>query len=426
MHNTANVYLWGTHIGTVLLNDGNPIAKFQYTDAFREMGIEVSPINMPLKPMVFEFPELSIKSFRGLPGLLSDSLPDKFGNKVIAAWLREQGLEPKDLNTIDRLCYAGQRGMGALEYKPALFDKDDTSEILTVDALSDLADKVLKMREDAKAALVPDMNEYSSMLKVGSSAGGARAKALIGWNEATGEVRSGQVKLPKGFGYWLIKFDGLTGNGDKEGDDKWGYGRVEYAYHLMAKAAGIEMSECRLWNKRHFMTRRFDRLENGGKLHMQTLGALAHFDFNDPTAYSYEQAFRVTRQVVNHAKANEQLFRRMTFNILAWNCDDHVKNIAYLMDRGGRWSLAPAYDECYAHNHDGDWTSQHQMSINGKRTGITDEDILTCAHFANMRERKAKIILDEIKDVVREWPRFAAEAEVRDDFATAIGNRLKQ
>ena len=426
MHNTANVYLWGTHIGTVLLNDGNPIAKFQYTDAFREMGIEVSPINMPLKPMVFEFPELSIKSFRGLPGLLSDSLPDKFGNKVIAAWLREQGLEPKDLNTIDRLCYAGQRGMGALEYKPALFDKDDTSEILTVDALSDLADKVLKMREDAKAALVPGMNEYSSILKVGSSAGGARAKALIGWNEETGEVRSGQVKLPEGFGYWLIKFDGLTGNGDKEGDDKWGYGRVEYAYHLMAKAAGIEMSECRLWNKRHFMTRRFDRLENGGKLHMQTLGALAHFDFNDPTAYSYEQAFRVTRQVVNHAKANEQLFRRMAFNILAWNCDDHVKNIAFLMDRGGRWSLAPAYDECYAHNPDGDWTSQHQMSVNGKRTGITDEDILACAHFANMRERKAKIVLDEVKDAVREWPRFAAEAEVRDEFATAIANRLKQ
>jgi serine/threonine-protein kinase HipA len=316
--------------------------------------------------------------------------------------------------------------MGALEYKPALFDKDDTCELLTVDALSDLADKVLKMREDAKAALVPGMNEYSSILKVGSSAGGARAKALIGWNEEIGEVRSGQAKLPEGFGYWLIKFDGLTGNGDKEGDDKWGYGRVEYAYHLMAKAAGIEMSECRLWNKRHFMTRRFDRLENGGKLHMQTLGALAHFDFNDPTAYSYEQAFRVTRQVVNHAKANEQLFRRMAFNILAWNCDDHVKNIAYLMDRGGRWSLAPAYDECYAHNPDGDWTSQHQMSVNGKRTGITDEDILTCAHLANMRERKAKIVLDEIKDAVREWPRFAAEAEVRDEFATAIANRLKQ
>jgi serine/threonine-protein kinase HipA len=425
MHNTANVYLWGTHIGTVLLNDGDPIAKFQYTDEFQDLGIEVSPINMPLKPAVFEFPELSIKSFHGLPGLLSDSLPDKFGNKVIAAWLREQGLGPEDLNTIDRLCYAGQRGMGALEYKPALFDKDNTSEILTVESLSELANKVLKMRKEAKSTLVTGINKFSSILKVGSSAGGARAKALIGWNEATGEVRSGQVKLPKGFGYWLIKFDGLTGNGDKEGDDKWGYGRVEYAYHLMAKAAGIEMTECRLWNKRHFMTRRFDRLADGDKLHMQTLGALAHFDFNNPTAYSYEQAFRINRRVVNHAKADEQLFRRMAFNIIAWNCDDHVKNIAYLMDRNGKWNLAPAYDECYAYNPGGDWTSQHQMSVNGKRIGITEEDLIAAASFANIRERKAKVIIDEVKDAVRQWSSFAAQAEVLDEFNTAITKQLK-
>lgn len=425
MHNTANVYLWGTHIGTVLLNDGDPIAKFQYTDEFQDLGIEVSPINMPLKPAVFEFPELSIKSFHGLPGLLSDSLPDKFGNKVIAAWLREQGLGPEDLNTIDRLCYAGQRGMGALEYKPALFDKDNTSEILTVESLSELANKVLKMREESRSTLVTGINKFSSILKVGSSAGGARAKALIGWNEATGEVRSGQVKLPKGFGYWLIKFDGLTGNGDKEGDDKWGYGRVEYAYHLMAKAAGIEMTECRLWNKRHFMTRRFDRLADGDKLHMQTLGALAHFDFNNPTAYSYEQAFRINRRVVNHAKADEQLFRRMAFNIIAWNCDDHVKNIAYLMDRNGKWNLAPAYDECYAYNPGGDWTSQHQMSVNGKRIGITEEDLIAAASFANIRERKAKVIIDEVKDAVRQWSSFAAQAEVLDEFNTAITKQLK-
>ena len=280
------------------------------------------------------------------------------------------------------------------------------------------------MREDAKASLVPGMNEYSSILKVGSSAGGARAKALIGWNEATDEVRSGQVALPEGFGYWLIKFDGLTGNGDKEGDDKWGYGRVEYAYHLMARAAGIEMTECRLWNKRHFMTRRFDRLADGGKLHMQTLGAIAHYDFNNPALYSYEDAFDVTRRVVNDARANEQLFRRMAFNVLAWNCDDHVKNISYLMDRGGAWSLAPAYDECYAHNPEGDWTSRHQMSVRGKRIGITDDDILACATFANLRARKAKAVLDEVKDAVRAWPRFAAEAEVRDEFVAAIARQL--
>ena len=260
MHNAANVYLWGTHVGTVSLQDGNPIAAFQYTDAFRGMGVEISPVRMPLSPAVFSFPDLPIQSFHGLPGLLSDSLPDKFGNKVIAVWLREQNKSPEELNAIDRLCYAGRRGMGALEYRPALLDEDDVSERVTVEALSELADRVLQMRKDAKAALIPGMNEYSSILKVGSSAGGARAKAIIGWNEETGEVRSGQVKLPDGFGYWLIKFDGLVGNGDKEGDDKWGYGRVEYAYYLMARAAGIKMSECRLWNRRHFMTRRFDRL----------------------------------------------------------------------------------------------------------------------------------------------------------------------
>ena len=426
MHNTANVYLWGTHVGTVLLSDDSPIAKFQYSDEFRDMGVEVSPIRMPLSATVFEFPELPIKSFHGLPGLVSDSLPDKFGNKVIAAWLREQGKRPEDLNAVDRLCYTGRRGMGALEYKPALLDREDISERVTVDALSELADKVLRQREDAKAVLVPGMNEYSAILRVGSSAGGARAKALIGWNEATGEVRSGQVTLPEGFGYWLIKFDGLTGNGDKEGDDKWGYGRVEYAYYLMALAAGIEMTECRLWDKRHFMTRRFDRLADGGKLHSQTLAALAHMDFNDPTAYSYEQAFGITRRVANDVRACEQLFRRMAFNVLAWNCDDHVKNVSYLMDRGGEWRLAPAYDECYAHNSEGDWTSRHQMSVNGKRIGITDDDILACARFANMRERKARAVLEEVKNAVHEWPRFAAEAEVPDDFTNAISRQLQK
>ena len=424
MRHTANVYLWGTHVGTVSLPCDDPIARFQYTDEFRGMGVELSPLRMPLSPAVFAFPDLAIGSFHGLPGLLSDSLPDKFGNKVIAAWLREQNKRPEDLNAIDRLCYAGQRGMGALEYRPALLDKEDVSERVTVEALSELADRVLRMREDSKAALIPGMNEYSSILRVGSSAGGARAKALIGWNEATGEVRSGQITLPEGFGYWLIKFDGLVGNGDKEGDDKWGYGRVEYAYHIMARAAGIEMTECRLWKKRHFMTRRFDRLPDGGKLHAQTLGALAHFDFNNPQRYSYEDAFDVTRRVVNDARANEQLFRRMAFNVLAWNCDDHVKNIAYLMDRRGEWRLAPAYDECYAYNPAGDWTSRHQMAVNGKRLDISDDDILACARFANMRERKARAVLDEVRDAVHAWPRFAAEAEVREDFVDVISTRL--
>ena len=424
MNEAAEVFLWGRRIGVASKLDGVPFASFAYDADFRESGLEPSPLMMPVGVGVYSFPELPQISFHGLPGMLSDSVPDKFGNAVIGAWLTSQGRLPNSLTPIERLCYTGIRGMGALEYRPTLFEKESEAEEVHVDALAELANEVLKSRKDAVAKLVPDMKRYSSILKVGSSAGGARAKALIGWNEATGEVRSGQVTLPEGFGYWLIKFDGLTGNGDKEGDDKWGYGRIEYAYYLMARAAGIEMTECRLWNRRHFMTRRFDRLADGGKLHMQTLGAMAHLDFNNPTAYSYEQAFRVTRRVVNDARANEQLFRRMAFNVLAWNCDDHVKNIAYLMDRRGEWRLAPAYDECYAHNPEGDWTSRHQMSVTGKRIGITDEDILSCAQFANMRERKARAVLDEIKDAVRAWPRFASEAEVRDEYAASIANRL--
>lgn len=310
--------------------------------------------------------------------------------------------------------------MGALEYRPSLLDDGDVSEKTSVEALAELADEVLRDREGARAELKAGVNRFAPILRVGSSAGGARAKALIGWDEATGEVRSGQVELPPGFGYWLVKFDGLEGNGDKEGDDKRGYGRVEYAYHLMARAAGIDMTECRLWNRRHFMTRRFDRTADGGKLHMQTLGAIAHFDFNDSRSYSYEQAFSVARQIVGDQRANVELFRRMVFNVIAWNCDDHVKNISFLMDRTGTWSLAPAYDECYAYNPSGDWTSRHQMSVNGKRIGITDEDMIMCAKEANLTPRKARAIIGQVREAVHEWPRFAAEAEVKDEFVGAI------
>ena len=425
MVDVARVNMFGYPVGTFRWDERYQVARFEYAPDFVGRGLEPSPLMMPVGAGTYSFAALPQVSFHGLPGMLSDSLPDKFGNAVIGAWLKAQGRLPESLTPIERLCYTGVRGMGALEYRPALFDDEDKTEELHVDALAELAAEVLRVRTESVARLVPDMKRYASILRVGSSAGGARAKALIGWNEATGEVRSGQIALPGGFGYWLVKFDGIAGNGDREGDDKWGYGRVEYAYHLMARAAGIEMTECRLWDGRHFMTRRFDRLPDGGKLHAQTLGAMAHMDFNDPAGYSYEQAFRVTRQVVNDARADEQLFRRMAFNVLAWNCDDHVKNIAYLMDRRGEWALAPAYDVCYAHNPEGDWTSRHQMSVNGKRIGIEDADILALATFANMRERRARAVLDEVKNAVRDWPRFASEAGVRGELAEAIARRLE-
>ena len=420
MNESAEVLLWGKRIGVVSHRDELPYAEFRYDPEFRDAGIEPSPVAMPVRDDVYDFPELPMRSFRGLPGMLSDSLPDKFGNAVISVWLKAQGRSEGSFTAVERLCYTGSRGMGALEYRPTLFKEGDSDEAIRVEALARLADDVLRLRRDASAELVPDMKKFASILRVGSSAGGARAKALIGFDERTGEVRSGQVKLPPDFGYWLIKFDGVDGNGDKEDDDKWGYGRVEYSYYLMARAAGIEMTECRLWDKRHFMTRRFDRLPGGGKLHMQTLGALAHMDFNDPLSYSYEQAFRITRQVVRDIRAEEQLFRRMVFNVLAWNCDDHVKNIAYLMDRDGEWSLSPAYDECFAHNPSGDWTSRHQMSVNGKRLGITDDDMMAASRIAGIKEKKARAAIDEVRAAVARWPEFAETAEVGGEFIDAI------
>ncbi len=424
MIEAADVILWGTRIGCVVRRDGMPCAEFEYDPAFIGRGIEPSPIEMPVSRKVYGFLALPSASFHGLPGLLSDSVPDKFGNAVIDAWLKTQGRAPGSLSPIERLCYTGSRGMGALEYRPSLFPDGDSSDVLCVDELARLAADVLRSRREARGELVPGVRDLAPILRVGSSAGGARAKALIGWNEATGEVRSGQVALPPDFGYWLIKFDGLDGNGDKEGDDVSGFGRVEYAYSLMAKAAGIHMMDCRLWEKRHFMTRRFDRTANGRKCHAQTLGALAHFDFNDPTRHSYEQAFRVTRRLVNDVRAEREAFRRMVFNVLSWNCDDHVKNISYLMDRSGVWSLAPAYDLCYAHNPNGFWTSRHQMSVNGKNIGIGRADLLAAGRVAGLDERACLSIIDEVQTAVRCWPRFAGEADVRDDLATAIARQL--
>ena len=424
MIESAEVILWGRRIGCVIRREGLPFTEFEYDPDFIGGGVEPSPLTMPTGHEIYKFPELPYRSFHGLPGLLSDSVPDKFGNAVIDVWLKAQGRPPGSLSPVERLCYTGGRGMGALEFRPALMDEGDRDERLHVNDLAQLADDVLRLRREAHAELVPEMKHYAPILRVGSSAGGARAKALIAWNERTGEVRSGQIALPPDYGYWLIKFDGVAGNGDKEEDDKWGYGRVEYAYHLMAKAAGIGMTECRLWNRRHFMTRRFDRTADGRKLHMQTLGALAHFDFNDPDAYSYEQAFRITRQVVGDIRAERELFRRMAFNVLAWNCDDHVKNISYLMDRDGVWTLSPAYDECYAYNPEGAWTSGHQMSVNGRKTGITDEDMVAAGRVAGLNERECRALIAEVREAVAAWPRFAAGAEVKDEFTAAIGERL--
>jgi len=413
----ARVQLWGRTIGAVSLAEGRDVAAFQYDPEFARSGIELSPLVMPLSDRVYEFPALPRNTFHGLPGLLADSLPDRFGTALIDAWLATQGRTPESFSAVERLCYTGMRGMGALEYAPVLGPRPRVASRIKVDALVALAGEVLRNRDELRVRFGADGQEKAlrDILRVGTSAGGARAKAVIAWNRKTDEVRSGQVEAPSGFEYWLLKFDGVAGNRDKELEDPKGYGAIEYAYHLMARAAGIAMSECRLLEengRRHFMTRRFDRLPEGGKLHMQSLGALAHFDFNQAGAYGYEQALLVVRQLGLPMAAVEEQFRRMAFNIVARNQDDHTKNIAFLMDRLGQWSLAPAFDVTYSYNPAGVWTGTHQMTLNGKRDGFAAADFDACAKAALMKRGRAAAILEEVRGAVRRWPEFAAQAGV--------------
>jgi serine/threonine-protein kinase HipA len=381
---------------------------------------------MSLGPGVHRFPELVRTSFRGLPGLISDSLPDRFGHAVIDAWLRGQGRSPEDFDALERLCYVGTRGMGALEFVPALGPRSSRAERIHLGALVELASEVLARREDLSASFDGESraDALREILRVGTSAGGARAKAVIAWNPETGEVRSGQAGAPPGFQHWLLKFDGVSGNRDKERlADPRGYGTIEYAYSLMAAAAGIHMTETRLLEeggRRHFMTRRFDRTPEGDKLHMQSLGALRHLDLDDPRASSYEDAFDTIRGLGLGMDAVEEQFRRMAFNVAARNQDDHVKNIAFLMDRAGTWSLAPAFDVIYAYNPDGAWTARHQMSIAGRREEITREDLRACARTASMRRGRADDLIDDVAAAVARWREFADEAGVDEEHVERI------
>ena len=416
MSTVAKVRLWGRTIGAVALAEKAEVASFEYDRDFIESGIEIAPLTMPLSSRVYSFPALERQTFHGLPGLLADSLPDRFGNALIDAWLATQGRSPDSFNSVERLCYTGTRGMGALEYSPILGPRARKASRIQVDRMVELASDILTHRNSLQASFSGDSGSdaLTDILRVGTSAGGARAKAVIAWNPETNEVRSGQVGTDPGFEHWLLKFDGVTGNRDKELEDPKGYGVIEYACYKMATDAGITMSECRLFEeggRRHFMTRRFDRLSGGKRLHMQSLGALAHFDYNMAGAYSYEQALLAIRQLGLPASAVEEQFRRMVFNIIARNQDDHVKNIAFLMDKQGSWNLAPAFDVIYSFQPTGKWTSTHQMTLNGKRDGFNMEDFRACAKGASMKRGRAEAIVEEVRTVVSRWQ----------DYATGVG-----
>lgn len=422
----ASVNLWGRQIGAISWLDDREIGVFQYSPEFVDSNIQVAPLMMPLRITPYEFPALSRETFRGLPGMLADSLPDKFGTALIDAWLASQGRLPESFNPVERLCYIGTRGMGAMEFQPAILRAPANRKKIEIAALVQLANRVLDQRISltGKFSGTDDARVIEDIIRVGTSAGGARAKAILAWNETTGEFRSGQVSATKGFSQWLMKFDGIAENKDKEVADPLGYGLIEYAYYRMAIAAGIEMTECRLHReggRAHFMTRRFDRTDNGEKLHMQSLCALLHYDFNQPDAYSYEQALQAIRRLGLPMRDVEQQFKRAVFNVIARNHDDHVKNIAYLMDKKGEWRLSPAFDIAYSYNPSGAWTSRHQMSINGKRDGFDVEDLLALGRLGSLKRPRALAIIEEVDVAVGGWQAFADEAGVNANDTRRIG-----
>ncbi len=428
--NDTRVVLWGSVIGAVTWLEDREIGVFQYAPDFLHSDIQLSPLMMPLGEFPYEFPALARNTFKGLPGLVSDSLPDKYGNAIIDAWLASQGRTAASFHSVERLCYVGTRGMGALEFQPATLGPPTSNRAVEVERLVDLANQILDERARLGGVFSgdDDREAVNDILRVGTSAGGARAKAILAWNPETNEFRSGQVEAIAGFEHWLLKFDGITSSRDAEVATPMGYGKIEYAYHLMAVEAGIEMTTCRLHHeggRSHFMTKRFDRSANGGKRHMQSLGAIAHYDYRQPASYSYEQAIQVIRRLGLPRKDMDQQLLRAMFNVVGRNCDDHVKNIGFLMDRRGEWRLSPAFDISYAWNPSGEWASRHQMSVNGKRDRFMREDLLALAKVADTKKARAEQMLERVIEAVRRWPDFAGKSGVSDAWVKEIQNRQR-
>ena len=421
MVNLAKVFIWGKYVGAVMWDEKRQSALFEYDDGFKSTGLELSPLMMPLGDRIFSFGNLNKDTFLGLPGLLADALPDAYGKALLDRWLAMNGRT--FANPVERLCYQGKRSMGALEFVPAQDVHLEQKSELEISSLVEIAREVMDSKTQLNANLTDNRKEaIANIIKVGTSAGGQRAKAVVAFNENTGEVRSGQLDAPEGFGHWLLKLDGVTNA--SLGDPKH-YGRIEYAYYLMAKSAGIDMMECRILEENgraHFMTRRFDRLGGNEKIHSQTLCGLAHFDYKMLHAYSYEQAFQVMRRLRLPYKQAEELFRRMVFNVIARNQDDHTKNISFLMNQKGEWSLSPAYDISYCYNPKGEWTSQHQMSINGKWTDFTADDFRAVAQ--NIHIKNCNAIIGQVCDAVSQWKSIAKGCGVPDETATAIEGNL--
>lgn len=431
MVDVAEVSIWGEPVGAVRWDPQSGLASFQYREEFLARGYDLAPLKMPIRhgDQIYSFPELrkakeeNLSTFNGLPGLLADSLPDTYGNQLINIWLARNGRPPDSMNPVEKLCFIGTRGMGALEYEPARVRTSRQSFAIEMNSLVKTAHKMLSMRESFMANIQKD--EYRAMgdiLKIGTSAGGVRPKAVIAYNKKSGEVRSGQSSAPRGFEHWLIKLDGVS---DAQFGSSHGYGRVEYAYYLMARDCGINMMESELLEEKdraHFMTLRFDREGSNTKHHIQSLCGIQHMDYNNVYAFSYEQVFQVMRMLKLTYPEAEQMYRRMVFNVMASNCDDHTKNFAFRLKQDGKWELAPAFDICYAYDPNNVWVSQHSLSINGKHSEIQKEDLLTLARANNIR--RGELIINEINEIVCNWERYAKSVDVSSKLTGSIRSSL--
>ncbi len=426
MITTAFIHIWGERIGAIAWNETTGLGSFEFDKNFLQAELNVSPLKMPISlasGRIFSFPEnRNNNTFKGLPGLLADVLPDKYGNSIINAWLQKNNRPANSLNPVEMLCFIGNRGMGALEFEPNNPKTENKNTDIEIGSLVSIAEQILKNRIQFNANLSKeDEKGLHDMLKIGSSAGGARAKAVIAYNPKNGKVKSGQANVPKGFEHWLIKFDGIS---DQQFGASIGYGRVEMAYYLMAKNAGVEMSESKLYEENgraHFMTKRFDRVGNE-KIHLQSFCALQHFDFNEVNLFSYEQLFETMRLLGLPYIAASQIFRRMVFNVMARNCDDHTKNFAFLMDKNGNWNLSPAFDICHAYRPNSAWVSQHALSIGGKRKDFVMQDFISLANAMNIK--KPLEIIEQVKQAVSRWGHFAKLVEVDKVLTKAIESTL--
>lgn len=423
MVDTARVNLYGQPVGTFRWDNNRQLAHFEYAESFIGKGLEPSPILMPVRHgRIYSFSDIGRETFKGLPGMLADSLPDTYGRALFDRWLALTGRSSG--NAVETLCFLGKRCMGALEFEPAMDAPYSPDVRIELDSLVEVTSEALSEKEEFGANLEEDKKAaIAEIVRLGTSAGGQRAKAIIAYNPLTGEVRSGQIEAPEGFDYYLIKLDGVTAEaGFRETQN---FGRLEYSFYRLVKECGIKMSDCSLIeeNERaHFLTKRFDR-QNGEKIHMQTLCGIAHYDYRNPRSYSYEQAFNVMRALRLPYSQAQEMYRRLVFNVVIRNQDDHTKNISFLMDRQGKWTLSPAYDMGFAYNPKGGWTAQHQMSINGKFDDITRQDLLEFAKRNNIKE--ATEIIDRIAEVSSRWPLLARECEVPQPMIEAIMPNLK-